>query len=62
MNCNRNLYRLSDDLGKVLAVLTAPNRMKAVERYREKCGKLDDVVQVEQLTFGYPEDVCEVYP
>lgn len=60
MNGFRNLYKVADYQGALLAHVTAASHEKAVEAYRAAAGGTD-VVTTEQLSHGYPEDVCTIY-
>lgn len=59
MNGFRNLYRILGNQ-RVVAFITAARASDAVKVYREKCGRCSEVT-AEQMTFGYPEDVCKIY-
>lgn len=55
----RNLYRVLSG-PKIVAFVSSYNADRVAERYRANGGKAE-VTNVEQMTFGYPADVCNVF-
>ena len=55
----RNLYRILGNQ-RVVAFITASSASNAIKIYTEKCGRCSEV-KAEQISFGYPEDVCKIY-
>lgn len=60
MNAFRNLYKLTTFEGSLAAHITAASHEIAVEKYQAAGGDTD-VVVTEQLTRGYPDDICAIY-
>lgn len=60
MNAFRNLYKLTTFEGSLAAHITAASHEIAVEKY-QAAGGATDVVTTEQLSRGYPDDICAVY-
>lgn len=60
MNAFRNLYKLTTYEGSLAAHITAASHEKAIEKY-QAAGGVTDVVITEQLSRGYPDDLCAVY-
>ena len=56
---SRNLYKIWAR-NKVCAFITAMSKQGAQDIYFELGGKAEDVI-VEQITFGYPERVEQLY-
>lgn len=59
-NAFRNLYKVTDDSGKVLAFITARNAHGAVDVYTLKSQNFKEV-KVVQMSHGYHKDQCEIY-
>jgi len=59
MNAFRNLYRIIGNQ-RVVAFITATRASEAIKVYNEMCGRCAEVA-AEQMSFGYPEDVCRIY-
>ena len=56
----RNLYKFTClDTKKVVAFITARNMQQAVDLYKEKGKAL--TTYAEQMSFGYPKEVCDIY-
>jgi hypothetical protein len=55
----RNLFRILGNQ-RVVAFITAFKAEDAIAIYRDKCGRCAEVT-AEQMSWGYPEDVCKIY-
>jgi hypothetical protein len=58
LNAFRNLYKIWSN-AKVVAFVTAGSEKSALAAYRAAGGKAA-VDTIEQLSWGYPEDVCKL--
>lgn len=57
----RNLYRFTClDTKNVVAFITARNLQQAIDIYKAKGGKVLTTLG-EQVSHGYPSDMCEIY-
>lgn len=61
LNYFRNLYRLHNETGTVLAILTARTEQAAREAYAADNKEAQTVARVVQLTHGYPCDMFRIY-
>ena len=59
LNYFRNLYRVLAN-GNVVAFITAASADAASMAYYKAGGKAADL-NIERMSFGYPEDVCTIY-
>lgn len=59
MNAFRNLFRITK-AGQLAALVTAGTRDEAASKYREADAGEGDIT-VEQVTHGYPTDICAIF-
>jgi len=60
MNALRNLYRIKNADGKVLALVTSADDYNAIDRYTLETGDTREV-SAEQISHGYPEEMLKIF-
>lgn len=59
MNAFRNLYRIKNNAGKIVAMVTGKTDYEAVDRYTLATGDTAEV-SVERMSCGYPTDMLKI--
>jgi len=59
MNALRNLYRIKDATGKLLAWVTGTDDYNAIDRYTLASGNTAEV-RAERISHGYPTEECRI--
>ncbi len=59
LTAGRSLYKLKEGQ-KVVALITTYNKDRVMGRYQMNGGKAN-VTEIERMSYGFPEDVCNIY-
>lgn len=59
MNAFRNLYRIRNQANKHVAFVTAESSAAAISKYYGNGGNESEAT-AEQMSHGYPNDVCSI--
>jgi len=61
MNALRNLYKITNASGNLIAHITATDANKALAKYLEVGGTDHEGGKVEAISHGYDQEICAIY-